>query len=131
MRPSEKGVPTSEFGGSITVTVIPLEQKDMPSNLADIPAEALKAPFIKAQQFYSAVDVNWESTYLSNRRAMNTSFKYNPHLAPDTVIFVEGTVVLDEISCKLFIFALYENETKAQESKQLFHQLLSTVKFLP
>lgn len=131
MRPSKKGMPASEFGGNITVTVTPLEQMpEIPSNLADISSEALKVPFIKAQQFYSAVDINWEPTYLSNRRAMNTSFKYNHHLAPDTVIVVEGTVVLDEMSRKLFIFALYEDETRAQESKQLFRQLLSTVKFL-
>ena len=130
-RPSAQDVPSSEFGGSITVTVTPLEQlPNIPSNLADISSDALKTPFITAQQFYSAVDINWESTYLSNRRAMNTSYKYNHHLNPGTVIFVEGTVVLDEISRKLFIFALYEDETKAQESKQLFRQLLSTVQFL-
>jgi len=76
LRPSVKDIPTSEFGGNITVTVTPLEQiPNMPSNLADISPDALKAPFITAQQFYSATDISWEPTYLSNRRAMNTSYK--------------------------------------------------------
>lgn len=61
---------------------------------------------------------------------MTSSFNYSRPQNPEAKIIVEGATVLDEKGRRLFVFALHEAEQRAEESSQLFRQLLSTVKFL-
>lgn len=131
MQPLDEKVKAVGFQGNISVTVTPLDQlSGLPSDPKDISIETLKSPFLAAMEALSGKDLSWNPTYVANRRAMNCTFNYNRPGNPDIQVTVEGMVVLDEEGRRLFIFALHEAEPRAEESKQLFRQLISTVKFL-
>lgn len=131
MQPLDEKAKAAGFQGNIAVTVTPLDQlPGLPNDPKDIPIEALKGPFVTAIEALSGKDVNWDSTFVANRRAMDCTFNYNRPENPDIQVSVEGMVVLDEAGRRLFVFTLHEAAQRAEESRQLFRQLLSTVKFL-
>ena len=131
MQPLDDKVQAAKFRGNITVTVTPLALLDLPSDPNKISDEMLKAPFLSTQKLLLGGEVDWKSTYVANRRAMMATFNYQLQNNLDVIISVEGAVILDEVGRRLFIFALHEAEQRADESRKLFRQLLSTVKFLP
>ncbi len=131
MQPLDEKTISAGFRGNITVTSTPLDQlPGLPINPEDIPTDALKGPFLTAIKTYSGEGAEWSSTFIANRRAMSSSFSYSRPENPESKIIVEGVTVLDEKGHRLFVFALHESELRAEESSQLFRQLLSTVKFL-
>ncbi|HEB28258.1 MAG TPA: hypothetical protein ENI05_10850 [Porticoccus sp.] len=131
MQPLDEKVVAAGFRGNIAVTVTPLDQlPGLPSDPKDIPLEALKGPSLSAKKAWSGGDISWNPTYVANRRAMKSTFNYTLPENPEIHVSVEGVVVLDEAGRKLFVFALHEAEQRAKESRQLFRQLISTVKFL-
>lgn len=131
MRPINSENIDPSFRGNINVTVTPLENRaGIPEKLSELSNEELKSPFIAAIQLYSGKSVEWNETYISNRRAVKVSFNFHPSYNPNATVFCEGAVVLDELSKQLFIFALYESELLISESKKYFHQLLSTISFV-
>jgi hypothetical protein len=132
MQPLDDKAKAAKFRGNITVTVTPISLlPGLPSDLNEISDEMLKAPFMSTQSFFLGGEVDWKSTYVANRRAIMATLNYPLQNNPDVIIIVEGAVILDEVGRQLFIFALHEAEQRADASRKLFRQLLSTVKFLP
>ena len=121
MQPLDENTMSAGFRGNITITATPIDQlPGLPSNPKDISDENLKGPFLTAMELFSGQNATWNPTFIANRRAMHGTFNYSRPENPEINIIVEGMTVLDEKSHQLFIFALHEIESRAEESKQLF-----------